>query len=340
MIVCRRAPLAPLDRFTIRGNFQATVIALRPRAGAAIAQARRRGGDSRVRRLADAATGVRRDGGGARRAARYGIDSAGAPRASRRRPAAAVRAARRRRRADVLGAGTTCSTPCRAPARSSRALRVHRDVLLSVGQRRSAVARGTDPRLADEYVLYSAHQDHDGVRYAVERRLDLERRRRQRDGERRAARDRARVREAAGPALGAVRLARRGGARAARLALVRRRIPTVPLTQIVAVLNGDMIGRNDPDTRGAARRAAAAPQLGRRSCTIALDANTRVTQLHARLALGSSDAPRGLVLPQRSPAVRARRRAGDRCSRRYLHPDYHTPRDEPDRDRHRRSSRG
>ena len=26
---------------------------------------------------------------------------------------------------------------------------------------------GRDPKLAGEYVLYSAHQDHDGVRYAV-----------------------------------------------------------------------------------------------------------------------------------------------------------------------------
>src|SRR5439155_11072110 len=29
------------------------------------------------------------------------------------------------------------------------------------------VVRGTDPRLRDEYVLFSSHQDHDGVRYAV-----------------------------------------------------------------------------------------------------------------------------------------------------------------------------
>ncbi len=27
--------------------------------------------------------------------------------------------------------------------------------------------RGTDPKLRDEYVLFSSHQDHDGVRYSV-----------------------------------------------------------------------------------------------------------------------------------------------------------------------------
>jgi Zn-dependent M28 family amino/carboxypeptidase len=29
------------------------------------------------------------------------------------------------------------------------------------------VVKGTDPRLAHEYVLYSGHQDHDGTRYVV-----------------------------------------------------------------------------------------------------------------------------------------------------------------------------
>ena len=30
------------------------------------------------------------------------------------------------------------------------------------------VVRGTDPKLRDEYVLFSSHQDHDGVRFAVD----------------------------------------------------------------------------------------------------------------------------------------------------------------------------
>ena len=29
------------------------------------------------------------------------------------------------------------------------------------------IIRGTDPVLRDEYVLYSSHQDHDGVRYLI-----------------------------------------------------------------------------------------------------------------------------------------------------------------------------
>src|SRR5262249_20709467 len=30
------------------------------------------------------------------------------------------------------------------------------------------MVRGTDPKLRDEYVLFSSHQDHDGVRYVVD----------------------------------------------------------------------------------------------------------------------------------------------------------------------------
>jgi hypothetical protein len=30
------------------------------------------------------------------------------------------------------------------------------------------VIRGTDPKLRNEYVLYSSHQDHDGVRYLID----------------------------------------------------------------------------------------------------------------------------------------------------------------------------
>ncbi len=65
------------------------------------------------------------------------------------------------------------------------------------------VIRGTDPKLRDEYVLFSSHQDHDGVRYAVDR-------------------DRARLERATGQTVGAVHLSRRRRARAPRLTVSRR----------------------------------------------------------------------------------------------------------------------
>ena len=76
---------------------------------------------------------------------------------------------------------------------------LHRQLPVPVGQHHREGAR---PRseLASEYVLYSAHQDHDGVRYPVERRRHLERRRRQRVDRGRAARDRPRGRRVAAAA--------------------------------------------------------------------------------------------------------------------------------------------
>ena len=85
--------------------------------------------------------------------------------------------------------------------------------------------------------------------------------------------------------------------------------PTVPLTSIVACLNGDMIGRNDPDTAallGALPPHRNSPEL----VDMALAANTAVTKFTVDSLVGRPAASRGLVLPQRSPALRARGRAG------------------------------
>lgn len=107
--------------------------------------------------------------------------------------------------------------------------------------------RGTDPALRDEYVLYSSHQDANGVRLLVPGDSVLA-----------GADDNASVSVAefaAARAFVAERPKRsllfvNHGAEERGLLGSRYHSahPVVPLAQIVAVLNGDMIGRNHPDT--------------------------------------------------------------------------------------------
>ena len=106
---------------------------------------------------------------------------------------------------------------------------------------------GRDAKLASEYVLFSAHQDHDGERYPV-------------DGDAiwNGADDNATTAVALlaiGRAMSAVPGRRSAlfvwhGAEERGLMGSRWYVkhPTVPLKSIVAVLNGDMLGRNDPKT--------------------------------------------------------------------------------------------
>jgi hypothetical protein len=187
---------------------------------------------------------------------------------------------------------------------------------------------GTDPALRSEYVLYSAHQDHDGVRHIVGG-----------DSIWNGADDNATV---------AVALLAIG--RAVRAAPTRRSAlfvwhgseerglhgsywfaghPTVPRQSIVAVLNGDMIGRNHPDT--AALLGSQPPHRNSSSlAATALAANDRVT----RFVVDSSwDRPshregwyfRSDHLPYACVGVPAL------FFSTLLHADYHTPKDEPDR---------
>lgn len=187
---------------------------------------------------------------------------------------------------------------------------------------------GSDPALRNEYVLYSAHQDHDGARHVV-------------DGDSiwNGADDNATV---------AVALLAIG--RAVHAAPTRRSAlfvwhgseerglhgsywfaghPTVPRQSIVAVLNGDMIGRNHPDT--AALLGSQPPHRNSSSLTAtALAANDRIT----RFVVDSSwDRPshregwyfRSDHLPYACVGVPAL------FFSTLLHADYHTPKDEPDR---------
>jgi hypothetical protein len=139
-----------------------------------------------------------------------------------------------------------------------------------------ARVRGTDAALRNEHVLFSAHQDHDGVRAPVGG-----------DSIYNGADDNATV-SVALLAIGRA-FARHPGRRSALFVwhgaeergLLGSRWhawhPTVPRDQIVAVLNADMIGSNHPDTSGLL--GVQPPHLNSRDLArMALEANARVSR--------------------------------------------------------------
>ncbi len=191
-----------------------------------------------------------------------------------------------------------------------------------------AMSPGRDPKLKNEYVLYSSHQDHDGVRYPVNG-----------DAIWNGADDNATT-SVALLAIGRAVASAPGrrsslfiwhGSEERGLMGSRWYVkhPTVPLTSIAAVLNGDMIGRNDPNTAallGAVGPHRNSPEL----VDMALAANTRVTKFTVD---SSWDDPahregwyyRSDHLPYARAGVPAL------FFTTLLHPDYHTPYDNPDR---------
>jgi hypothetical protein len=192
----------------------------------------------------------------------------------------------------------------------------------------AAKVMGRDPRLRDEYVLFSAHQDHDGVRYPVNG-----------DNIWNGADDNATTAVALlaiGRAM-AAQPARRSslfvwhGAEERGLMGSRWYVkhPTVPLKSIVAVLNGDMMGRNDPNTAallGAVPPHRNSPEL----VEMAQSANAAV----AKFTIDSSwDDPKHregwYYRSDHLPYARAGIPALFFTT--LLHDDYHTPFDNPDR---------
>jgi len=186
---------------------------------------------------------------------------------------------------------------------------------------------GTDPELAGEHVLFSAHQDHDGERYEI-------------DGDAiwNGADDNATT-SVALLAIGRAFAAEPGrrsalfvwhGAEERGLMGSRWYVkhPTVE-GSIVAVLNGDMIGRNDPDT--AALLGAVPPH--------------RNSPEFVEMALAANEAVAGFTVdhswddPQHREGWYYRSdhlpyaRAGIPALffTTLLHDDYHTPFDNPDR---------
>jgi len=194
----------------------------------------------------------------------------------------------------------------------------------------NVVARvpGSDPALATEHVLFSAHQDHDGVRYTV-------------DGDSiwNGADDNATT-SVALLAIGRAFVARPGrrsalfiwhGSEERGLMGSRWYVknPTVPLQSIVAALNGDMMGRNHPDT--AALLGAVPPHRNsERLVEIALEANRRVAGFTVDHSWDDPEHREGWYyrsdhLPYARSGVPAL------FFTTLLHPDYHTPFDNPDR---------
>jgi Zn-dependent M28 family amino/carboxypeptidase len=190
------------------------------------------------------------------------------------------------------------------------------------------VVKGTDPRLANEYVLYSGHQDHDGVRYSVNG-----------DSIWNGADDNASVsvallaaarafarHPATRPVLFVWHGAEERGLLGSRWFVAH---PTVPHSQIVAVLNADMIGRNDPDS--AALLGVQPPHKNSNALvTAALHANDELTHFKLDTIWDRPTHAEGWYFrSDHLPYARAGIPAIEFST--LLHPDYHTPRDGPER---------
>ncbi|MEO8623117.1 MAG: M28 family peptidase [bacterium] len=188
------------------------------------------------------------------------------------------------------------------------------------------VIRGTDPKLRDEYVLFSSHQDHDGVRYTVAG-----------DSIWNGADDNAttsvallaiarawKKQPSKRSALFIFHGAEERGLLGSRYHVAH---PVVPLNKIVAVLNGDMLGRNNPDT--AALMGAQPPHRNSTQLVqMAIDANNATSNFVIDSLWDRPSHPEGWYfrsdhVPYAEKSVPALFFSSN------LHNDYHTPRDEP-----------
>ncbi len=188
------------------------------------------------------------------------------------------------------------------------------------------VIRGTDPALRDEYVLYSSHQDHDGVRYVIDG-----------DSVWAGADDNGSV----SVALLAIARAfvKQPGKRsilfvyhgAEERGLLGSRYhaahPVVPLASIAAVLNGDMIGRNHPDS--ASLLGIQPPHRNSSELVaMALRANALTGKFQLDSLWDSPTHPEGWYFrSDHVPYARLNVPAVEYSTN--LHADYHTPRDKP-----------
>jgi hypothetical protein len=191
-----------------------------------------------------------------------------------------------------------------------------------------ARAPGRDRAAGGQVVLFSGHQDHDGARFAI-------------DGDSiwNGADDNATV------SVALLEIARQWRARPGRRSALfvwhgaeERGLlgsrwfvahPTVPRDSIVAVLNGDMIGRNHPDS--AALLGVQPPHRNSTALVAAaLDANARTARFAVDTLWDRPDHPEGWYFrSDHLPYARANIPAIFFTT--LLHPDYHTPRDEASR---------
>jgi len=244
----------------------------------------------------------------------YGLDSAGV-------------AAPRPSRAPVLWLPRRMLDAVREPGQRLAA-RISSESFIYPTVNVVAVVPGTGAALKREYVLFSGHQDHDGVRVAVNG-----------DSIWNGADDNASV-SVALLAIGRA-FARQPGRRSALFVwhgaeergLIGSRWyaqhPTVPKSSIVAVLNGDMIGRNAP---GSAALLGVVPPHRNSTALVemALAANRRVAGFALDSTWDSPAHPEGWYFrSDHLPYARAGIPAIFFTT--LLHPDYHTPRDEAGR---------
>jgi len=258
-------------------------------------------------------------GGVALARGRYGLDTAGAASAATRGGAAST--------VPVLWVRRSMLDALRAPNQRLTAT-LYTESFSYPSVNIVAKVPGTDPARRNEYVLFSGHQDHDGVRYPI-------------DGDSiwNGADDNASVSVALlaigrawskQPAPRSALFVWHGAEERGLLGSYWHALhPVVPLESIVAVLNGDMIGRNNPDS--AALLGAQPPHRNSTALAkMALDANAQLTHF---MIDSSWDRPthregwyyRSDHLPYACMHVPAL------FFSTLLHPDYHTPRDEPQR---------
>lgn len=188
-----------------------------------------------------------------------------------------------------------------------------------------AKVKGTDPVLSKEYVLFSGHTDHDGIRYPIAG-----------DSIYNGADDNGSVTVAllaAGRAFhkqpgkrGAIFIwhgSEERGLLGSRWYAVH---PTVPQSSIVAVLNADMIGRNHPDT--AALMGVLPPHRNSEELVkAAFDANQEGPKFKLDHSWDAANHPEGWYFrSDHVPYARVGIPALFFSS--LTHPDYHTPKDD------------
>jgi len=191
-----------------------------------------------------------------------------------------------------------------------------------------AKVNGTDPKLKNEYVLFSGHHDHDGVGNPINQ-----------DSIWNGADDNASV------TVGMLGIGRAWAAKPGKRSALfvwhgaeergllgsrwYAKHPTIDKQSIVAVLNADMIGRNNPDS--AALLGTLPPHKNSTQLVdMAMKANQELTHFKVDFSWDDAKHPEGWYfrsdhLPYAQEGIPAI------FFTTLLHPDYHTPKDEPDR---------
>ncbi|MEO7361604.1 MAG: M28 family peptidase, partial [Gemmatimonadaceae bacterium] len=182
-------------------------------------------------------------------------------------------------------------------------------------------------KLRDEYVLYSSHQDHDGVRYDISG-----------DSTWSGADDNGSVSVALlaiarafvkQPSKRSILFVYHGAEERGLLgSRYHAAHPVVPLSNIVAVLNGDMIGRNNPDSA-----SLMGIQPPHRNSSELVEMALKANDLTGKFKLDSiwdrPTHPEGWYFrSDHVPYARLNVPAIEYSTN--LHPDYHTPRDKPE----------